>query len=461
ITQSSGTPGGGFDIQIRGRNSLRTEGNAPLYIVDGVPYPSQSESDYTLSGGILPVSAGSPLNSINPASIESIEVLKDADATAIYGSRGSNGVVLITTKKSHLNKISYSVQSTTSVSAVAKKLNLMNTAQYLQLRRDAFANDGITTYPANAYDVNGKWKQNKYTNWQDQLIGKTAVAQNTQFSMSGGSSQTSYMLSAAHRQDGAVFNNDTSYKRTNFLLNVRHTSNDQRFNLNTTVQKVHQSNNTMAADLTKDIYLTPNAPDLFLLNGDLNWEDNTFENPLAKTNNRFLSNANEFMAQINVSYKFSNNIELALRSGTTDLKLNEIKTAPSTTFNPSLGYDSTRSSMQNTDSNRSSWIVEPQLNYDYKKSSHKINFLIGGTFEEKNSNALALTASNFTSNDLIYNIANAVTQKVTKDTEAKYRYMALFSRFNYSYDNKYLVNLTLRRDGSSRFGANNRFANFG
>src|SRR5690606_23981292 len=93
ITQSSGTPGGGFDIQIRGRNSLRTEGNAPLYIVDGVPYTSQSMGDTSLSAAIFAGNV-SPLNSINPNNIESIEVLKDADATSIYGSRGSNGVVL-------------------------------------------------------------------------------------------------------------------------------------------------------------------------------------------------------------------------------------------------------------------------------------------------------------------------------------------------------------------------------
>src|SRR5690606_20492182 len=93
ITQSNGTPGGGFDIQIRGRNSLRTEGNAPLYIVDGVPYPSQSMGDTALSAAIFAGNV-SPLNSINPNNIESIEVLKDADATSIYGSRGSNGVVL-------------------------------------------------------------------------------------------------------------------------------------------------------------------------------------------------------------------------------------------------------------------------------------------------------------------------------------------------------------------------------
>ncbi|HXJ98371.1 MAG TPA: TonB-dependent receptor plug domain-containing protein, partial [Gelidibacter sp.] len=109
ITQSSGTPGGGFDIQIRGRNSLRTEGNAPLYIVDGVPYPSQTMSQSEISSGVMPLGNVSPLNSINPHDIESIEVLKDADATAIYGSRGANGVVLITTKKGSGGKMQASL----------------------------------------------------------------------------------------------------------------------------------------------------------------------------------------------------------------------------------------------------------------------------------------------------------------------------------------------------------------
>src|SRR5690606_7342909 len=154
ITQNSGVPGGGFDIQIRGRNSLRTEGNAPLYIVDGVPYPSQSVSDQSLSGLLFSKGDVSPLNTINPNDIESIEVLKDADATAIYGSRGSNGVVLITTKKGIYDKTRFSIQSTTSINTVARPVDLLNTEEYLQVRRDAFANDGVIEYPANAYDVN-------------------------------------------------------------------------------------------------------------------------------------------------------------------------------------------------------------------------------------------------------------------------------------------------------------------
>lgn len=122
ITQATGTPGGGFDIQIRGINSIRTDGNAPLYIVDGVPYSSQSLGSVMTSGNILAGSA-SPLNNINPSDIESIEVLKDADATAIYGSRGSNGVVLITTKKGKQGKTKFDMNAYSSFGKLTRTLD--------------------------------------------------------------------------------------------------------------------------------------------------------------------------------------------------------------------------------------------------------------------------------------------------------------------------------------------------
>src|SRR5690554_2412887 len=163
ITQSTGVPGGGFDIQIRGKNSLRADGNTPLYIVDGIPFGTENLGSTSTSAGILPGNGLSPLNSINPADIESIDVLKDADATAIYGSRGANGVVLITTKKGKEGKTNFNINSYTGVGSVARKLKLMNTAQYLTIREPAFINDGMTEFPFYAYNVNGTWDRNRYT----------------------------------------------------------------------------------------------------------------------------------------------------------------------------------------------------------------------------------------------------------------------------------------------------------
>ena len=156
IVQETGIAGGGFKINIRGVNSLREDANNPLYIIDGVPYSTDAISDLQTSTSTI--GNGNPLASINPNDIESIEVLKDADATAIYGSRGANGVVLITTKKGKSGKTSVTITTSTAVGSVTKMMDLMNTEQYLTMRRKAYANDGITTYPANAYDVNGTWK---------------------------------------------------------------------------------------------------------------------------------------------------------------------------------------------------------------------------------------------------------------------------------------------------------------
>jgi TonB-dependent SusC/RagA subfamily outer membrane receptor len=169
IVQTTGVPGGGFDIQIRGQNSLRTNGNNPLYIIDGVPY-SSDPIGIGINSAVLPTQP-SPLNSINPDQIESIEVLKDADATAIYGSRGANGVVLITTKKGKTGKTIFTGRFSTGAGNVTRFMNLMNTQEYLSMRKEAFANDGITPIPDYAYDVNGTWDQNRDTNWQKELLG--------------------------------------------------------------------------------------------------------------------------------------------------------------------------------------------------------------------------------------------------------------------------------------------------
>nr|WP_255664520.1 TonB-dependent receptor plug domain-containing protein [Flavobacterium sp. F-126] len=168
ITQNTGVPGGGFNIQIRGLSSIRGDGNDPLYIVNGVPYSSQSLGDATVSASAIS-GVTNPLNNLNVSDIENIEVLKDADATAIYGSRGANGVVLITTKKGRSGETRFNLNAFTAVGKVARKMDLMQTSQYLSMRAEAFANDGITEYPEGAYDINGTWDQNRNADWQKEL----------------------------------------------------------------------------------------------------------------------------------------------------------------------------------------------------------------------------------------------------------------------------------------------------
>ncbi|RYE35755.1 MAG: hypothetical protein EOP48_30125, partial [Sphingobacteriales bacterium] len=142
IVQTSGIPGGAFNIEIRGRNSIREDGNTPLYIIDGMPYPTKKLESLTAS---LYMQNLNPMDGINPADIESVEVLKDADATSIYGSRGANGVVLITTKKGKAGKTEFSLNAYTGVGRVVQRLEFMNTPEYLEMRKEAFTNDGLSS----------------------------------------------------------------------------------------------------------------------------------------------------------------------------------------------------------------------------------------------------------------------------------------------------------------------------
>lgn len=255
ITQNSGVPGGGYNIQIRGINSLRADGNYPMYIVDGVPVSANAGS--VLSGITFPSNGEiNPLNAINPNDIESIEILKDADATAIYGSRGANGVILVTTKKGKAaGKTAFSINSSYGISRITNRMEMMNTQQYLDMRRQGYANDGITKYPSKAYDVNGVWSQERYTNWQDELIGGTAENKTIQLSISGGSQQTSFLVSGSHNEQTTVFGNGFRYKTDNLSASLNHRSVDNKFTMDATGLFSDQSNNLVQTDITKQSLL--------------------------------------------------------------------------------------------------------------------------------------------------------------------------------------------------------------
>ncbi|MET3536813.1 MULTISPECIES: SusC/RagA family TonB-linked outer membrane protein [Chryseobacterium] len=461
ITQNSGTAGGGFDVQIRGKNSLRPEGNYPLYIVDGVPLNSQSNALTSLSVGILSKGEASPLNSINPNDIESMEVLKDADATAIYGSRGANGVVIITTKKGSFRKASLEFTMNTTISKVNQFIEMANTSQYLQLRKDAFKNDNISAYPVTAYDLNGKWNQSREIDWYKTFIGDTFLSQQQQLSYSGGNSQNQYHLGIHHQEQGTAFGNGMGYKRSGFNLSNTYSTEDRKLKISPTIYYTVQDNTLNDADLTRQILLAPNAPVLYNPNGQLNWENNTFANPLAKLENKYSSKIKTLTSNMNVDYQVFEDWSLKLNAGYTLTEQNESRLNPSTAFNPSTGANSSTSMRYDGVVVRDSWIIEPQLHWNKKWTHHKLSALAGMTVEERKDRILRLQGNDFSSNDLIGNLSNAKVQKVLDDNEVQYRYNAFFGRFNYDYSGKYIVNLTARRDGSSRFGPQKRFANFG
>lgn len=463
IVQSSGVPGSGFQVQIRGKNSLRSDGNNPLYIVDGVPIGNEVKT-FGFTSAILPMSSISPLNSINPNDIESIEVLKDADATAIYGSRGANGVILVTTKKGKSGRLSVSLNLSYALSNVMSRLKMMNTEQYLSMRRQAFFNSGISTYPANAYDVNGTWKTDRYTDWSKSLIGNTATASNTQLQLTGGSETTSFLLSLGHNEQSTVFGNDFKYTTNSITTNIAHRSKDKKLNLAVSNMFSIQKNNVINSDITRSAFsLSPNAPALYNDDGTLNWENNTWSNPVAAYNATYSNQNIQYLTNLNIAYDLFKNITLKLGGGVNYQAFEEWNISPNTIYNPAYvtGQSSAYSKASKNNQNRISYILEPQINWKFSHEKHVLDILVGGTFQNENNSYGSMSGTGFESNALIHNISAAKTKTIEDQYNTQYRYVAFFGRVNYQLDKKYILNITGRRDGSSRFGPNKKFANFG
>lgn len=461
IVQTSGVSGSGFEVKIRGQNSIMA-GNAPLYIIDGVPYGSQSLGSSDSSGTIIPGGNISPLNAINPAIIESVEVLKDADATAIYGSRGANGVVLITTKKGNRGKTKFTINSSTGIATITQKMDLMNTKQYLEMRREAFANDGFTEYPASAYDVNGTWDENRSTDWQKVLIGETANTSKLQASVSGGSESTQFLLSGMYQNETTVYPGDFNYDRITVNSNIRHTGSDDRFQVTFNAGYTLEDNLLPGTDLSLTaIRLAPNAPALYDEEGNLNWENSTWANPLAQLEGKYKNKTKSLFSNAMVSYKLMDNLKLKINSGYGYTNLQDNITLPYTVYDPAYGLDSANSMVILNGGDRNHWIIEPQLHWGKSLKNGVFSILVGSTFQKQNHEKQTLAGIGFPSDRLIYNLSAATTLLVMNEDIVQYSYQSFFTRLNYAYKNKIFVNLTGRRDGSSRFSPGNKYGNFG
>lgn len=460
IQQASGITGSNFEVRIRGRNGIET-GNDPFYIIDGVPFNSISLSTTTTSGNIHGASGVSPLNTLNTNDIESIEVLKDADATAIYGSRGANGVVLITTKKGRSGKTRLDLNINSGISHVAKKMNLLNTEQYLQMRNEAFENDNLTPNFWD-YDVNGTWSEDRYTDWQKVLIGGTGRSINSTVSLSGGNAATQFLFSGGYQKQSTVFPGNHAYEKGSTHLSVNHKSIDGKLDALFSVNYIADKNNLLNNDFTAQaLSLAPNAPKLYDEQGELNWEDATWDNPIAFLENKYKAYTNNLIGNTVLRYRLLKDFEVSTNLGLNTIRFKDRNMFPSTVVNPVYGLTPAISRLQMNTNEINSWIVEPQLTYQKSIGKAKFSSILGSTFQEQISEQIVHIGVGFSSNALIENIAAASFKAVSQYNYQQYRYNALFGRFNVEWDEKYIVNLTGRRDGSSRFGPGKQFANFG
>lgn len=457
ISQNSGLPGAFHSIRIRGTNSI-ANGNNPMFIIDGVPFSANTQTNSNIGGGATQLS---PFALINAHEIESIEVLKDADATAIYGSRGANGVILITTKKGQIGQTQLNVNAYSGAGRVTNMVEMLNTAQYLEMRREAFKNDGISTYAAWDYDVNGAWDTTRYTDWQKVFIGNTARISNIQAQVSGGTGQTRFTAGGGFLTESTVVPGDYRNSKGSGNININHRSKDDKIGVNMSARYLNDSNNQPKEDFsTNYIVLPPNAPALYDATGNLNWENNTWDNPFAQLNARATAISKNLIANANLDYKITKGLQAVLNVGYNETSMRQSIITPSTAYNPTnWGRSALRSHFYAT--NRiNTWIIEPQLNLQRKIAGGTLEATIGSTFQETYRHVLAQLANDFTDDALLENLSAGSILRIPQNQETQYRYGALFGRIHYNWQDKYLLNLVARRDGSSRFAPETRYGNF-
>ncbi len=459
IAQNNGVPGGAIQVQIRGQNSL-SSGGIPLYVIDGVPFTNfnggSPATDNLNAFGTSGASGGiSPFGMINPSDIERIDILKDADATSIYGSRGANGVVLITTKKGKSGKVKIGLNLNTGFTEVNRFIPTLDLQQYLALRKEAFQNDGVTPNATIAPDLT-VWDQNNGTDFQKLLIGNRGHVNEIQGSMSGGNDQTRFFFNSAYRRESTVFLGDNASKRFSSRLNLDHSSQNKKFNASFSVSYSNDNTNIPTSDLSSVYSFPPNLP-LYDATGKLAWVTG-FTNPLASLLRRYNGVTNNLIANSNLQYKITPELTAKVNFGYTNTRLEQTATTPASSQNPA---NNPTSSAVFTNLNAQNWIIEPTLDYVKTIGQGKLTALIGTSFQQNTSNGLSLLGSNYSNEALLGTLGAAGTTTVNYNNIVKYKYNAVFAKLNYDWNEKYLINATFRRDGSSRFGPANRFGNFG
>lgn len=451
ISQISGIPGSGITVQIRGRNSIDASNN-PLFIVDGVPFASDNISgDYQLN-------VISPLNSISPNDIESISILKDADATAIYGSRAANGVVLITTKKGVSGKSKLDVNFNRGYSSITRTPEIMSTAQYLQMRTDAFNNSGTTPTATNAPDLI-TWDPNLDNEMMDWYMGNTADVYDAGLSFSGGSPNTQFLLSGNFHQENTMFSDKDRYLRGNMHFSLNHTSQDGKLKLKFNGIYGSDNNrvqNTLTGNQLNVARSVPNYPYFDDL-GNYNWTANQ-TNYKATATAYTKANIDNLNLNLSADYQITKDLLFIVNLGYGRLANDTMRPTPSTSRDPAssspLGTNSFRTA------NAKTYLFEPQLNFNRQIFKGNLSFLLGSTVQKRNSSTDQVSYTNYI-NDLLIESRNGATNNNNNSTHSEYNFLSAFARANYIWEDRYIVNATFRRDGSSRFGAGQRFGNFG
>lgn len=461
VTQNSGQPGGAASIRIRGANSI-TGSSEPLYVIDGIPFQGDGASvaGFDWAGGANGQNRVNPLSTINPNDIVRIEVLKDASATAIYGSRAANGVVLITTKRGEAGDATVSYNGFYANQSLPSKLEMMTMPDYASYQVQ-IANDLDR-------QVNQRYLDPSLlgdgTDWQDEVF-RNAGMQSHQVSVSGGNDNTRYAVSGGYfQQDGIIIGSNFDRITT-------------RINLDNQVNKWLKAGASFAYAKTNEKITLNDGGDGVIMQALLmppdvpvRGFDGEYAGPSSNTagisfnpvGSALLRNntlaRQRLMANIFTEVDLFKGLNLRSEIGFDDNhSLNKA-------FHPTFTWGALQNNenqLRQREENSFFWIWKNYMTYNTALGeNHKITAMLGAEAQESNWEGSQVTKKEFSSNDIqVLSEGNDVTSR-TSGWKGGATLASYFGRFNYSFDERYLLTLTMRADGSSKFGPNKKWGYF-
>lgn len=477
ITSTGGSPSSSYLMQIRGQQSLNPNPlinykippvDQPLIIINGVPFAPMNNNISQLpspaSPGSLevyqnPYGGISPFSIINPSDIENVEILKDATTTSIYGSRAANGIILITTKQASGEKFAGELKLSSGLNFIRTRPQMLSTSQYLQLRSDAFAADGVLqnlTADSLGYAPDLlRFDNNRNINWSRYFFQPVALFSSLHAGFSGKTGRFLISGNAGFRKEDYLLKGNFFSRELSLLHDIKYHSGNKKIQAHSSLYISNGLNRSIGSALIlKSISLPPNYPDPYKANGQLNWNYNGIDlsdNPAALLQQPYSISSFNTLASTELQFHFHKKMSLTLNTGFNHFYANEVSLIPSVTLaaeeqkNTRAWFGSSRFNTK---------VVEPQFSYQSEHKKLSIRTLSGFTLQHYGLSLQTTKNSDFSDglNLLLTNTEQVDSRRISDG----YTYASLFSRADLRYADKYLLHISTRRERSSRFSPNNR-----
>lgn len=452
ITQTNGKVEGGMSVRVRGAASI-SAGREPLYVLDGIPLVTTNES----SNG----APTNPLLTLSPNEIESIDVLKDASSAAIYGARGANGVVIITTKRGKAGKGTFAINISQGVSEATNKRKWLNAAQYVELFKEAAVNEfGDAAEAEDTFDFLAQgtdWRNGEVdSDWQDTAF-QNGFTSDADFSVSGADEKTKYFFSGAYNNTKGIITSN-ELERVTARTNLSHQVSDKLnlgMNLSFSRSEIKRvANDNSFVTPLQAIAQSPLSP-IRLADGTPN-PNTLYANFLLSVDNSFYKTImRRVTGKIFGEYKIIPSLKL-----TSDFAYDLLSQTEDNWNGKNVPFMATDGEVFASSVNNETYIFSNYFSYDKTfGEQHTINAVAGMEFNDFNRRFQSVTSIYFP-NDSFQTVDGGAEVNAGSGNETDYTFSSLFGRVSYSFANKYLLKASIRRDGSSRFGANNRFGIF-